>query len=267
MKIATQLIVGTALISVSAGASASDVYTIGGPAQGPGYASPGNTSDWTLGDTRNGGTSVISTAQPRSGNGSLEMKTGASADKSSVLLGSARWFDTPVFGTLGALADGNLSFDIYRDSSSTVADHLAPAFQLNIQNAAGESANLKWEPIYNGYAVVPEDQWISLDITGGNFWMYDGQVRADFDEKLDDWVNGHTVGDSTVLGPDSKIVGISIQNGSGWTGEFTGYVDNVTATFDGGNTYAANFEVVPSPTAFGAGLVGLVGLAVRRRRG
>src|SRR5690606_2099575 len=84
--------------------------------------SPSNMHGWNFDDMRFGGTATISGDYPRSGNESLKLTTSAGADKASFGLYWSPFDSGNPFGgtltTLGSLT--NLSYDWYRDSTSTV---------------------------------------------------------------------------------------------------------------------------------------------------
>jgi hypothetical protein len=131
-----------------------------------------------------------------------------------------------------------------------------------------------WEGAYNGYPTsgpgVPEDQWVVEDVTADNFWLWVDGVGGQFvfNKGLDDWYGFDGSGAFAALDEDTVVYGVSTAIGSGWSGSYLGYVDNVVAEFDGGSTYSANFEAVPLPAAawLGLGMLGLLGLARRARR-
>ncbi len=104
---------------------------------------------WHTENVGGGATAAITTTNPRSGNGSVEMKSATNGAKADFVY---TWgFDTA--RTLGSL--NLLSYDWYRSVSSTVADHFHPAFRLSY-DADGNSATtadrgyLIYENIYNG---------------------------------------------------------------------------------------------------------------------
>lgn len=236
----------------------------------------GTTGGWSAWGTAGNGSATISGARPRSGNGSLELRTGASGDKAAATFGSTRFQTGPFLGTLGQLAAGSISFDFLVDSSTTTAGFRAPALEFAVRSADGsQGVTLKWEAAYNGYPSngpgVPIDSWVTVDATAGNFWMFrTGGAVEQFGVTLEDWVNGATFGGSPLLSADSVVVGMSIQAGSGWDNDFLGYADNINVSFFGGETYHANFElegaVIPAPLAGLMGGAGLMLVGARRRR-
>ena len=225
-------------------------------------------------DTTATATSAITADQPRNGNGSVNFQTNSTAEKAVV-----GYFTSGTLGTLGDLLSGSVTFDYYRDSSSTTVDHQAPSFKFYVKNASNQSASLIWERVYNqsGAArTVPTDVWNddeslvpqlfyirsggqSYD-TAGNF-----MTLADFASGMTASSGGNT---SIALGGDTVITGIELGVGSGLGPTFIGYVDDVNVAFgNGGQTISANFEPVPEPASLGlVGVAGL-GLLARRRRG
>lgn len=109
----------------------------------------GTTAGWTSWGTAGAGTAAITGAQARSGNGSLEMRTGATGDKAAATFGSTRFQTGPVLGTLGQLAAGSISFDFLVDSSTTTAGFRAPALEFAVRTADNtQGVTLKWEAVY-----------------------------------------------------------------------------------------------------------------------
>lgn len=210
---------------------------------------PSSPDGWAPANVRFNATVAISPAQPRSGDGSLEFTATSGQDKADY---EKIWGVTPG-RTLGNLSA--LSYDFYRDSSSTTAAHLAPVLRLYYLNSSGQSGLLIWEPIYNGYGAIATDTWISADILAGNFWMraFDpGRTIDDYNVSLAQWMantddEGSPIDDDAdsdaphVLGPDTYIIGVNVGVGSGWASAFRGNVDNVLVQF-GSDEVSANFE-------------------------
>ncbi len=207
----------------------------------------------------------ITTEQPRYGNGSLMQSTSSDADKAVAYFGTGS-----SLGTLSEFASGTINFDFYRDGSSTVADHFAPAFELGVDSDGDgvKDVSLKWEAVYNGYGAISEDIWITTDnIADEYWWMWNGNTIADFDVTLSDWASGYTNGSSTPLSGDATILWVNISLGSGWDGLYEGFVDGVSLQI-GNETYYSNFEsvAVPVPGALLMAGLGVVCTAGYRRR-
>lgn len=135
-------------------------------------------------------------------------------------------------------------YDWCRDGSSTVADHLPITFRLLLTTMAilrpsfGNGIN----EIYN------RDLGDRAACTPGS-----GELAA-----------GHEA-----LSANTRIIGISLGIGSGWSGTFEGAVDNISiasSTPGAAGLADTNFEVVPEPAAAILGLMEAVPLLVRKRR-
>jgi len=220
---------------------------------------PSAPDGWAPANVRADATVAITTAQPRSGNGSLEFTTNTTTPGQDKADYEKIWNPANFPGrTLAGLTA--LSYEYYRASSSTTASHLAPVLRLYVVDANpssstyGKYALLIWEPVYNGAAPVPTDQWITQNILNGKFWMFvpSGQsipsgVVQNYNATLNDWITGSPVGqpgDPPPINIDtfSLVSGVNVGVGSGWGATFRGFVDNVTLQW-GSDEVHANFEV------------------------
>ncbi len=227
-------------IGMAQSAMAAGPYTV---------VTPANPDGWASQNVNGGATVGITTSQPRgelpNNLGSLEFTSPNGAGKADYV----KYWPTVTNRTLGNLSA--LSFDLRRASGGTAGQHLLPALRLFYQTAAGETGYLVWEDVYNGGSTataVPTDQWLSKDIFAGNFWMRafgPSRTVEQYDVTLEEWKNGAVIPNAHVLGPDTKILGIEVGVGSGWNGSFTGFVDNVAASFGSSDSVTANFE--PNP--------------------
>lgn len=220
---------------------------------------PSAPDGWAPANVRANATVAITTAQPRSGNGSLEFTTNTitpGQDKADY----EKLWDPASFPSRTLAGLTALSYEYYRSSSSTTASHLAPVLRLYVGDANplsptfGKYALLIWEPVYNGAAPIPTDQWITQNILNGKFWMFvpSGQsipsgVVQNYSSTLNDWITGSPVGqpgDPAPINIDqySIVFGVNVGVGSGWGATFRGFVDNVTLQW-GSDEVHANFEV------------------------
>ncbi len=234
------------------------LLTMTTPAQAV-IVTPGSPDGWAPANVRADATVAITTAQPRSGNGSLEFATNTVTPGQDKADYQKTW-DPADFPTRTLAGLTALSYEYYRDSSSTTANHLAPVFRLYVADVTptsstfGKYALLIWEPVYNGAAPVPTDQWITQDILNGKFWMFvpSGQsipsgVVQNYGATLSNWLAGGVTGQPGDPAPinidaNSLVFGVNVGVGSGWGATFRGFVDNVTLRW-GTDEVHANFEV------------------------
>ncbi|MFG0291838.1 MAG: hypothetical protein ACF8MJ_01650 [Phycisphaerales bacterium JB050] len=266
--------VATVIGCVGASASGQTVVwsnTAGGDAfSDPTLVSPGasqavGATGFYYNNVRGNGVAGINSTYARSGNGSAFLSTPSGSGKADI-----EYIPGTALGTLSSLS--SLSYDWYRDSSSTNAAVQHPAIRLLVTNGV-HTGGLVFEQAYNG-SNVPTDSWVTEDIfsynggNGANLWTYGaGMTFAEegYGNTLADWVGG--VG--TIDG-DWVVYGISMGVGSGWSGEFEGAVDNLVIGFDGVET-EFNFEtlgstVIPLPSAAGMAFAGIGLIGLRRRR-
>lgn len=244
------------------------------------------------------GTVDITGANPRSGNGSLELTTTGSlfdwAFFKRVAEGNASW---------GLLSEVNcLTFDWWRNSYSLpnpappeltaeTWQEQTPVLRLLVRDTQGDQtviSNLVWERWYNtrGSLVPTEsDEWIFEDLTSQQLWRHfdggltytnagcanSGFINSDALQTYDlaGWVQN-------CYSANAEVFGIMVGVGSMWPGEYHGFIDNVQLGFSGQEGFAVqdNFELptsaVPEPAVMSLVATGLVGLSIagylRRRR-
>jgi hypothetical protein len=204
------------------------------------------------GENTGGGTAVVSTTAPQSGNGSLEMK----GDRTRTQVGIQY---APFRTNLGALANvTGLTFDwrIAADSTNPYNVDYAPALRLLIQDGATRK-ELIWEGVYNGtYGNTVRDTWYSSSIND-LFYITGGNVNA-----------GQTIAQWAAQLTGATVSGFSVGVGSGATTGYHAFADNVTLSTAGGST-TYNFEAVngavPEPATWAMMILGMgaVGFSMR----
>lgn len=216
---------------------------------------------WDSFDTRVNGTVGLDNFSS-TGNGSIKFTTNGAADKASVL------FHTSPAAPLGALGDLNqVSAQFYHPSSNnTIPANGTLAVRL-WTNPAGTQA-LVWEAAYN--APVPEDVWVNANLIGDDFWQRANGVNHDQINNLATlpaWAAGFTpVGTGATLSPTTPIYGVQVSFGSGISGDFVAYLDQLTIGF-GGASPEVYTSAIPEPATFGlAGIAAIGMIAVRRRQ-
>lgn len=217
---------------------------------------------------------AVTSSQPRSGNGSVEMSL---TDASGKVDYAYTWGYVPG-RTIGNLT--TLGFDWFRDGSSSNSAKQAPALRLLFDADGSESTTsdrgyLIWEQTNQGtgFPDVATDVWVSSNAVTGEFWQRrfsPGTTIEDYDIDLAEWAAGANPAGALVLSGASAILGIEFGIGSGWGGNFLGYVDNVRYGFGTAESTTFNFETTAATVAEPASLalvgLSLLGMAATRRR-
>jgi hypothetical protein len=251
-----------------------DSFTNGGPTnQGQSFGNP----NWVYNNTRGSGSVGIRTNYPRSGNGSVYFNSPGSSGKADIeyfadpVLVGGNFVPNPfnsssILGPLAALS--HLSYEWYRDGSSTAPASLHPVLRLGILRVNSDNTAavgyLTFERVYNGFGAAPTNSWQSDDIVSNNYklWATASLGFGEVFKTIPDWVSA-----ANAVGATLFVISVNAGIGSGWNGTFEGAVDNITFGF-GGNYTTYNFEVVPEPAsmvALGSGLIGLLGLRRRKK--
>lgn len=214
------------------------------------------------------GTVGITTTYTNDGNGAAYFADNDAADAAKGDL--AYNFAAPV--ALSSLT--NVSYDFYRDSSSTVNAGLAPVLRFNILKDGLFAGSLVLENIYQTQANAPVDTWTSVTagLNSGRIWATNTRLGPTFananggQKTFQQWIDDNA-------GSTLTVTGLSLGFGSGWTGTFAGAIDNVNFAFTGGPSADFDFSVaaaaaVPEPGSWAMMLVGfgLVGGVARRRK-
>lgn len=287
MNIGSALLFAAGLSIAGGEAWAAPIVLANNPAPGDAYTNAGasnqgqsvGASGWFYNNVRNGGVVGISTALPRSGNGSVSFSgnngPGGSSYKADIeYLANGTNVGGNYFaaGSLGAFsAFTGMSYDWYRDASSTNSNVQMPSLRILLDldgniNTTGDRGGLVYERTYNEGGAAPTNQWVSATIgSDTKLWNFGLGLGAEFDidgdgnpyDTLAEWKASGRLANAVILGFSSGV-------GSGW-GPFSGAVDNIAWTI-GGTTTSTNFEVASVPEPGTWMLLGLALAGVARRR-
>jgi hypothetical protein len=213
---------------------------------------PGNPT-WANppGENSGGGSSAITSTDPRSGNGSVEL-----FGQRTRFVGLGNFYSPA--SNLGLLSDvSSFSFDwsVAVGSTTSFDPDYTPALRLHIWNAAGtQRSELIWEGAYNGtYGNTTKGTWYTSG-TSDNFWQFVNGVGATeiYDRSISDW--------QSIYGAGAYVSGISVGVGGGAGAGYHAFADNVTLAF-GANSTTYNFEASAASVPDAAGTLALLGAA------
>ena len=218
----------------------------------------GNLTNWERGDVRFNGTVDITTEQPFLGNGSAEFNLTNGTDKAGLV-------DLFPAGDTSHLLSNitEVSYDWFRDSSSTNNPVQHVSLKMYIDGDGNlattqDRLTMAYEEAYNNYpGGVPTDQWVHSNATNGNWWVFHspatgypgatGMVEV-YDRTIAEWISQTVTYNAWTdpIGPNSVVLGVALEAGSGWNGVSTNYADNVQVIFGNASDIIANFEVLPA---------------------
>lgn len=247
---------GTAVTTTTANGTTT---TVSGARQ----SAPVTTGAWQQANVGGGATVGITRDYARNGNGSAYFATTDAGSKADLQY----YFAAPV--ALSSL--NSVSFDWYRDGASTAGVLFAPVLRFDIFKTGEFAGSLVFENYYQGEVNAATDSWTTLTATlnSGDIWATNAKLGPTFaaanggEKTFQQWLDDNG-------GAELTVYGVSIGVGSGWSGAFTGAVDNVAFNFTNGPSANFNFEVaagVPEPASWALMIAGfgLVGGALRRR--
>lgn len=268
------------LLVGSANLAATPIYA-NNPPPGDWFTNPGPTnqgqavgaSGWYYNNVRNGGVVGINTSYPRAGNASVYLSGFGSPSKAdfeflaaAVNLGG-NWY---AGGSLGSFRDlAEVSYEWYRDGSSTAASHLHPVVRVLLDrdgdlSTLTDRGGLVFEGVYNGWGAVPVNTWVSTVVSSSaRLWNFGLGLPTAYDVNGSGYGYDETLSQWQAFLPNALILGFNVGIGSGW-GPFTGAADNVSWRL-GEQTSRFNFEVVPEPGSLALAGVGLGTLLAWRR--
>ncbi len=225
---------------------------------------------------------AITGAQPRNGNGSLELQMTNFAQPAVYLNG------TGFTGLLSQLS--HLSFDFLGTNAVNTTPTIRVAFQATFNDVL-RTFNLGW--YRNSGAPTWENSGDLTDVASSDngstgFWLRltgsgGGQVQRDcstsglsssFDDRrqsLTDWLSNCNGAPGTFDLTNASVIGVQVDQGRwpGFEGTNVNYVDNISAQFGTQPQATINFETaVPEPSSLAlmaVGMIGLVGVRNRRR--
>lgn len=232
---------------------------------------PSNMQGWTPNSITGAGTVAITGTQPRGlGTGSLELTGTGSADRTRYSLFN---LNPGGFGLLNQL--NLLSFDWFRSSTSTTSPWHVPVFRILVADPSSGSTTFRelvWEYEYqfgSGGNTAPTNAWTNdQNVLAGN--LYIGGANGPGCNSMYDCLRANT---NFGFGASTYVYGFSIGTGSGWSGSFQGFADDVRFRFGTQAVAAYDFELtaqstVPEPSTYVLMAAGLaaIGLVVGRRR-
>ncbi|GIX33098.1 MAG: hypothetical protein KatS3mg125_1054 [Lysobacterales bacterium] len=234
---------------------------------------PNAADTWLRRNVRSGGAVGIDPTYPRAGNASMFMELGA-PNAGNIGKADAEYYPTASFGRLADL--GTISYEWYRDAASQASAWLHPAYRLVVDAdgnplTTNDIGYLIFERCYNvpGCPAVPTNTWVADSITSSTIlWWFQIGVGAEtvYTRTLATYQSGaYTPSPGFAqLGPNSRVIGISLGVGSGWGGTpaFRGAVDlvRITSNTPGAASIFHNFELASDMAAVSiTGLPGILG--------
>ncbi len=223
---------------------------------------------FTYRETKNNGLVGVNSVNPRSGNGSVQIKLdGTSGGKAEIAMSTAFSPTGDTLGALGAFDDlSSFSTDALTNSSSVAGQ--APIVRLELLSADDRGNGARYGQLIYDTSWAGNDpafafgSWQNLDFfnnANSYYFRASSSLSALYgtnEMTLASWMSALNGGGYAVL---------SMNAGSGTSdASFDGAVDNFGLGF-GGHDKVYNFETVPEPfSLIGMGAAGL--LALRRRR-
>ncbi len=239
--------------------------TVVGPGGGANRATAPTVFDqWYQSDVGGGGSVGITKSYTNDGNGAAYFATVDGNSK-----GDLRYNFNVAPVALSSLT--SLSYDFYRDASSSTPTAFAPTVRLDILKDGNFAGSLILEYVYQNQTPAPTGVWTTLtaNLNNGIFWANNAALGPTFaaanggQKTLAAWIADNA-------GSNLTVYGLSTGAGSGWSGGvFNGAVDHIAFGFSGGLSKNFDFQVagVPEPATWALMIAGfaMTGFAARRR--
>jgi hypothetical protein len=237
---------------------------------------------WFAFGNSGGGSSAITTTQPRSGDGSVEMfgdrtRFGTFSSGDPFASGAS-----PGMGLLNNVTSLSFDWQIAVGSTNPYHPDYTPALRLHVwdPSAANPRSELIWEGAYNGvYGNAVEGTWYTSGATD-RFWRFVAGLGETNDpglvtQSIANWASGQSSGGVQWYSDNAFVYGISVGAGSGASSNYHAFADNVVFDLTTGEPTVFNFEVsaaaaeVPEPASLAVWSLLAAGGAVmgwRRKR-
>lgn len=236
-------------------------------------------SGWVYNNVRNSGSVGISKAEPRSGTGSVSFSSPSGAAKADIeYLAGATNVGGNFYATasLGAFSDlVSMTYDWFRDGTSTTSLNQLPSLRVLLDrdgdlSTTGDRGGLVFERVYNALPAV-SDVWTTDTVTAATkVWNFGLGLGTGYDIGGNGYAYDDSLGAWQAFLQNARILGFSSGVGSGWSGSFSGAVDNIGWNI-GGTATVTNFEVaaavpLPAPALMLLAALGGLGALNRRRK-
>ncbi|MDB5849741.1 MAG: hypothetical protein JWP29_3493 [Rhodoferax sp.] len=221
------------------------------------------------GENNAGSSTAITGAAPISGNGSLEL----TGDRTRFSMGN---YYNPAsnLGLLDQVSQLTYSWMVAVNSSNPYNVDYTPALRLHIFDN-GVRSELIWEGAYNNVYgnMVKGDLYSSgiadnfyRNVSGSGVTLSNG---SQVNHTIFDWASGASDAGVQWYSSSAYVSAISVGDGSGASGAYHAFVDDVTFGINNSLT-TFNFEVtasaVPEPASIALLGLGLFGIAATRKR-
>ncbi|QDU72893.1 hypothetical protein [Mucisphaera calidilacus] len=247
------------------------------------FASTPSPGVWYENDVRAGGVASIEDLTGAGGNleanqplpiGAAKLTTGFSNDdKAEVGVADS-------YGAMGDITSTlSFSYSYYKEAVGGGNAFAAPSLKLTIFNPTPTQdpdgfITLIYEPTWNqpsnpgASLAVPTGDWqtVNIDADNGLFWGTGGFGTPNGGGGPPLWTLNQWLNAANTDALSAELLQVSIGVGTYNQGMLT-YFDDVSIRHDG---YSASYDfepnIIPTPAAFGAGILGLMALATRRAR-